>query len=301
MLCLVFSVCLSVQNTRSQADLQSGSIIPVYPGAMLKTDFEPGDSKMCCTFKTNDSFEKVVSFYEKSLKLKSLDPDGLAAQVPSLKTQVDLLKKELKPGMKIRFFVLKVVEFQGKKGAETFEVVDPGSGEIEFSIMDSQMADADSHFASEWEGIGEEAEATPKTKSSDVKKLVSALPSSGPAGYEKSELNINDDPYSPSSVGVDFNKGMDYSINVTITDYAGFNEDLTEMIKAQFDNEKSVTVKGLYPGKETLTKFENNCGGADKIFLVKDRYLVVVSTMKVCDFTIINQLIDKMNLEGLQK
>jgi hypothetical protein len=297
----ILLVCVFVQNAGCQTDLQSDRIIPVYPGAVLKTEQNRGDSKMCCTFTTNDSFEKVVTFYEKSLNLKSVDPDGLAAQIPSLRTQVDLMKKELQPGMKIKFFILKVVEFQGQKGAETFEVVDPGSGEIEFSIMDSQLSETDSHFASEWEGMGEAAGDTPRAKSSDVKKLVSALPDTGPTGFVKSEINISDDPYSPSYVGVDFSKGMEYNINVTITDYAGFNEDIKAMIEPLSDNEKSVVVKGKFPGKETLTKLGDFCGGADKIFMVKERYLVVISAMKLCDFAILNQMIDRMNLDSLQK
>ena len=298
---LVILMCFTVQSTISQTDLQSDINIPVYPGAILKTDLESGDSRNCCTFKTSDSFERVVSYYEKSLNLKSLDPDGLAAQIPSLRSQVDLMKKELKPGMRIRFFLLKVVEFQGQKGAETFEIVDPGSGEIEFSIMDSQMTDTDSHFVSEWQGMEEPDENLPKSKNSDVKNLVSALPDSGPTGFLKSEININDDPYNPSSAGLDFSKGMEYNINVTITDYAGFNEDLKAMVKPMSDNEKSVVVKGKFPGKETLTKYEDFCGGADKIFLVMERYLVIISTMKICDFTIINQMIDRMNLDNLKK
>ena len=60
-------------------------------------------------------------------------------------------------------------------------------------------------------------------------------------------------------------------------------------------------VKGKFPGKETLTKSGDFCGGADKIFLVNERYLVVISTLGICDFPLINQLIDRMNLDNLQK
>lgn len=130
-------------------------------------------------------------------------------------------------------------------------------------------------------------------------QLIAALPSAGPAGYEKSELNINSDGYGPASAGIDFSKA-DVNINVTITDYKGFMEGIGESYKAQSGNEKAITVKGKYPGKETLTKMGDFCGGADKIFLVKNRYLVVISTMHMCDFAVIDQLIDKMNIEKLQ-
>ncbi len=106
------------------------------------------------------------------------------------------------------------------------------------------------------------------TGSGNTKQLIVALPSKGPDGFEKSELNLNSDPYSPASVGIDYNNaGM--SINVTITDYKGFMESIGDTYKAQSSNEKNVTVKGKYPGKETLTKMGDFCGGADKIFLVK--------------------------------
>jgi hypothetical protein len=138
------------------------------------------------------------------------------------------------------------------------------------------------------------SQSNPKTD-----QLVAALPATGPSGYEKSELNLNSEPNTPAMAGVDYSK-TDVNIAVTITDYKGFMDAVGDVYKAQYDNEKAVTVKGKYPGKETLTKSGDFCGGADKIFLIKNRYLVVISTMNMCDFNVINQLIDKMNLEKLQ-
>ena len=135
--------------------------------------------------------------------------------------------------------------------------------------------------------------------SGNAKQLILALPSKVLDGYEKSELNLNSDPDSPASAGIDYNK-TGGSINVTITDYKGFMDGIGDTYKAQSSNEKNVTVKGKYPGKETLTKLGDFCGGADKIFLVKNRYLVVVSTMNICDFDVINKLIDMMDIEKLQ-
>ena len=134
--------------------------------------------------------------------------------------------------------------------------------------------------------------------SGNAKQLIVALPSKAPDGFEKSELNLNSDPYSPASVGIDYDK-TGVSINVTITDYKGFMDGIGDTYKAQSSNEKNVTVKGKYPGKETLTKMGDFCGGADKIFLVKNRYLVVISTMNICEFSVINQLIDMMDIEKL--
>ncbi len=138
------------------------------------------------------------------------------------------------------------------------------------------------------------SQSNPKTD-----QLVAALPSTGPAGYEKSELNLNSEPGSPAMAGIDYSK-PDVNISITITDFKGFMDAVGDTYKAQYENEKAVTVKGKYPGKETLTKSGDFCGGADKVFLVKDRYLVVISTMSMCDFAVLNQLIDKMNLEKLQ-
>ena len=291
---------LSMHSAFCQPDLQSGKLIPVYPGAVLDTDFEEGDSKMCCSFISTDSFDKVVAFYEKELKIKSLDPNGLATQIPSLKPQVDEMLKQIPAGMKIRFFVLKVVEFQGQKGAETFEVVYTGNGQVEFDLTPSQLMEEDSHFASEW--MGEEAPDDMTGDPARAKALLPALPSTAPSGFTKEEPYIDEMTYSAATV--QFGKasqGMDnyYSIIVSINDFSNNPQDVEFNISPQSDDEKAIKVKGKYPGKEKFLKNGSECLAYDRIFAVKDRYVVIISCDKVCDMAIIDQVVNNMKLELL--
>lgn len=291
---------LNVQFVLCQPDLQSGKLIPVYPGAVLDTEFEPGDSKMCCSFISTDSFDKVVSFYENELKIKALDPNGLANQIPSLKPQVEEMLKQMPAGMKIRFFVLKVVEFQGQKGAETFEVVYTGNGKVEFDIIPSQFKEEDSHFEFEW--TGEEATDEMQGDPARAKALLPALPSAAPSGFTKEEPYIDEMTYSAATVQfVKAYQGMDnyYSIIVSINDYSDNPEGVEYNINPQYDDEKAIKVKGKYPGKEKYLKNGSECMAYDRIFAVKDRYVVVISCDKVCDSAIIDQVVDKMKLELL--
>ncbi|GEM_PF-4714991 len=291
---------LNVQSVSCQPDLQSGKLIPVYPGSALQTEFEEGDSKMCCSFISNDSFDKVVGFYEKELKIKGLDPSGLANQFPYLKPQVDEMLKQMPAGMKIRFFVLKEVEFQGQKGAETFEVVYTGNGRVEFDINPSQFKEEDSHFEFEWKG--EEAPDEMQGNPARAKALLPALPSAAPAGFTREEPYMDEMTY--SAVSVQFSKpgqGIDnyYSIIVSINDYSDNPESVAENINPQYDDEKAIKVKGKYPGREKFLKNGSECMAYDRIFAVKDRYVVIISCDKVCDMAIIDQVVDKMKLELL--
>ncbi len=300
---IIFGV-LSLKVALSQTELQSGKLIPVYPGAELKTEFESGDSKMCCTFVTKDDFNKVVAFYESALKIKSLDPNGLATQLPFLKMQVDEMLKEIPAGMKISFFVLHVVEFQGRKGAELFEVATSSRG-VEFDISPSQFTEKESHFEAEWNELDNERDGVSQGSDPSVAQaLIPALPSSGPEGFEKGDVIIDEMTY--STVTVDFSKpdkdaGQDnfYNISVSINDYSESAEGIEDMIKPQYDNEKAIKVRARYPGKESFVKNGSDCLGYDRIFSVKNRYLVVISASNVCDMTIINHLVDKMNLDAL--
>ena len=65
--------------------------IPVYPGATLLFEAEPGETPMCCDFITKAPFEKVISFYEGALKTKGLDPGAFGSRYPDLKHQADAL------------------------------------------------------------------------------------------------------------------------------------------------------------------------------------------------------------------
>jgi hypothetical protein len=309
LLVLLFFGVISVNVSSGQPNLQSGKLIPVYPGSTLKTEFEPGDSKMCCSFETKDSFDKVIGFYESALKIKPLDPPGLSAQLPFLEPQVDEMLKQMPQGMKIKFFVLHVVDFQGQKGAELFEVVSTLQGIVEFEVNPSQFTGNDSHFESEW--IGEKGQSE-GIKYADPEILIAALPSGGPSGYEKGEQNVDATPGNPPFVDVTYRKlikkgkggesGSDdkfIAITISISDNYGAPEFAEEMIKAQRDIEKAVKVKGKYNGVESVEKNEYGCVGASKRFIVNNRFLVDIQGLEMCDLAVINQLIDMMNLNAL--
>jgi hypothetical protein len=291
-----------------QSPLESGKLIPVYPGAKLDTKVEPGESKSCCNFISGENFDKVIGFYENSLSLKALDGPGLATKAPFLRGQVDELQKQMPQGMKIRFFLLKLVEFQGQQGAELFEVYTTQNG-VNFSIMESQLPTADKHFADEWRNV-ETGQDNPKHV--DPQLLIPALPLSVPAGFEKGELNIDSQQNNPTSINISYTKlikkgtggengqnDITNSVNISIYDVTGRPDFYEDMIKPQADGEKSVMVKGKYKGKELSEKNENSCR-SEKVFLVNNRFLVEIMA-DVCDINILNQVIDKMNLDSLPK
>jgi len=316
LLLLLFSGVLSMQIARCQSELQSGKIIPVYPGAVLKTDIGPDDSKICCSFIAKENFDKVVSFYENSLKIKPLDANGLSAQLPFLKQQTDMLLQQMPPEMKIRFFVLKVVEFQGQKGAEIFEVTSGSTG-VEFSLTESQMPAEDKHFVSEWDnstgrtGISGSLNNISEPETQSTKILLTALPSSGPEGFKKGETEITSVPpqvnimYSKLKTkgkgGEDGGSDRYYEIRISISDQKGSLEYAEEMVKGGSNSEKEVKVKGKYDGKEMVNSNDFGCQQSGKIFLVNKRFLVEITADLICDMNVINQLIDKMNLDGLPK
>jgi hypothetical protein len=302
---------LSVRIAYCQPDLQSGKLIPVYPGSVLKTDFEPGDSKMCCSFVTNDNFDKVIGFYENELKIRSVDPNGLTTQLPFLKPQVDEMLKQMPAGMKIKFFVLKEVEFQGQKGAELFEVVYTGHGKVEFEVNPSQFIEKDAHFDEEW-NRGNEPSAGSEYVDPEI--LIAAFPSSGPAGFEKGEQNVDATAGNPPFVDISYRKlikkgtgGEDGTndkvafISISISDNYGSEEFAKEMIKAQRDIDKAVKVKGKYDGIESVENNEYGCYGASKRFIVNNRFLVEIQGTYMCELAVINKLIDSMNLDALPK
>lgn len=305
-LVLILQGFLSIQIAKCQNELQSGRIIPVYPGAVLNTELEEGDSKMCCNFVSGDNFDKVIAFYENTLKIKSLDPKSLAEKLPFLKQQVEMLLQQMPPGMKIKFFVLKEVEFQGQKGAELFEVYTSLKG-VQFSITESQLEDRDQHFTSEF-GI----ETSGNPKSTDPQLIIKALPSEVPAGYTKDEVTIDQMPDNPTSVSVGYNKllqrgtggengTMDKTSNIFVIISDAAPEYYEEMIKPQSPNEKAVTIKGKYKGVEVMEKNEYGCQGAGVRFVVNDKFLVEISESALCDIKILYQVVDKMNLEILPK
>jgi len=286
----------------SQSPLESGMLIPVYPGSKLITDVEPGESLICCNFVSKDGFDKIVSFYESSLKIKSLDANGLATQIPSLKPGIEDMLSQMPPEMKVRFFVLKVVDFQGQKGAELFEV-STGTGGVHFSIMESQFKPEDMHFYSELNTTG-----VSNSDSVDPNKFLAALPASGPAGFETADTEFYTNPSGVTRTfrklkrkaagGEEDDTDQYYQIIVSISveDNSEFTD---ELLKVVSQNEKAVTVKGLYKGKEIIEKNDFGCVQSNKIFLVNNRFFVEITASLQCDINIINELIDKMDLKSL--
>jgi hypothetical protein len=300
-LCLSGLFALS-QLTSAQSELESGKKIPVYPGAKLITEVEEGDSKNCCNFASSDGFDKVIAFYENSLKIKPLDVNGLATQLPFLKQQTEMMLKEMPPTMKIRFFVLKVVDFQGQKGAELFEVYTSPRG-VEFSIMDSQLTTGDSHFSADYENA-----VSGKPAPVDLKIMKKALPVAGPSGYQEEKIDEVDPE--KNSVFTAYSKLLkkgtggedgttDLYSGITISISEEVPEFLETMVEANGPYEKSLKVKGKYRGIQRIEDNGNGYKDAMYNFIVKDKYLVEIHGNNLSDPAILNQLIDKMNVEAL--
>jgi hypothetical protein len=305
---VLFALCqiAGIQTGISQSQFESGKLIPVYPGATLITEPDPGEESGCCNFKTNDSFEKVISFYESSLKLKALDVNELASQHTYLKAQTDMMLKEMPAGMKIKFFVLKVVEFQGQKGAELFEVYTSPRG-VEFSLMESQLRNEDQHFIADLENS-----APGRLGQVDPKLLISVLPPEAPSGYTKDDVQTDQSPGRPVSLSTGYTKvirqpkfsefGDDPGLisNIGIGIEEAEKEFYEEMIKP-LEGEKNIMVKGKYRGIERITKEEGGLYTAETIFVVNNKFLVTLSGVNLSDPKIVIQVIDKMNLEALSK
>jgi hypothetical protein len=128
---------------------QASKPVPVYPGATLVIEQGKGTQQECCDFSTTDSFEKVLTFYEKQLKTKPLDTKALAAKYPAIKQQVQMLEQQIPAGTKLRAFVLEEVTMNGQKSPVLFEVV--GSPQsVHFSIGGESLAGNDAQFARTW-------------------------------------------------------------------------------------------------------------------------------------------------------
>ncbi len=140
--------------------------------------------------------------------------------------------------------------------------------------------------------------------------LVKALPASCPEGFRKGELKINST--SPAEVNVSCfritGKGtgseegvadLKVSITISIRDETGNSEFTRLMIAPERNGEKAVKVKGEFEGKESIEKNDYGCVQTIKIFLVNDRFLVEIKAVRICDMTIVDQLIEAMDLEVL--
>lgn len=302
-----FEVTIIGQGAGTPGSIENKPI-PVFPGASLVTSRIVGEEASCCDFNTKESLEKVVGYYETALKTKALDAAALAVKYPDMKAQIDMMLSQMPPQMKIRFFVLQEYLFQGKKGAELFEVVSDVSG-VHFNISETKLLANDTHYEAEWkEAIGLTSENADR-KVVDPVLLETGFPVSVPAGFEKGEV-IYENGEQPM-VSVSYSKlvkkangseGSDNSyvdISISITDGLASMEYVSEMIKVEREGEKAVMVKGRYEGKEGIEKNDYGCVGAQKVFIVNNRYLAEIRTNGICDLALLNQVVDSMSFDKL--
>lgn len=287
--------------------------VPVYPGAKLVTEQEPGSEPMCCDFVTSAGFEKVVVFYERALNTKGLDPRAFGARYPDLKQNAEELLRQMPPGVKIRIFPLKEHVAQGKTGVETFDLFGSPEG-VRFTVFEEQLGAKDRHFAEEW------ARTTGATAPGGASGgpgvgaavLKAALPQKPPAGFTRDDTGA-DTNAGPGYAQVAFQKrihaggrGPDdadvyATIEVQVNDVSDYPRDEKQRLIAPDDDERRVTVKGKYPGKEQSGTSGSECSGSKVVFLVNDRFQVEVRGGNFCGLPLFYKLIDSMDLGRLPK
>ena len=317
----------SIRIVNSQTGTPGSHNIPVYPGASLLTKNTPAEESYCCDFVTKDAMDKVIAFYEAALKTKALDATALGAKYQDMKPQIDMMISHMPPQMKMRFFVLQEIVFQGKKEAELFVMGSDPSG-VHFSITESQFLTKDAHFVADWQEAMAKSSGTAEPKAIDPSQLEAALPSTPPAGFKKHEVGseknngismtsgppISERPSICVAYSKLFKKAVEYAdggapdeyymISIYITDESGdeaYTSGGSSWIKAKGPGEKDVKVKGKYDGNESVEKNDSGCVGADKKFIVNNRYLIEIRTDHICDMAVLNQVIDSMHLENLPK
>lgn len=128
---------------------EAGREIPVYPGAQLITEQEPGEEPVCCTFTTRDPYAKVLAFYETRLKQKALDTKALAARYPDMRPQLEQMTKQMPPNARAWFFVIEEMAFSGKKFAQLFGVLSGPAG-VNFSVSEEELGASGAKFARAW-------------------------------------------------------------------------------------------------------------------------------------------------------
>ncbi|MBI3599874.1 MAG: hypothetical protein HY097_04435 [Nitrospinae bacterium] len=131
------------------ATSQESPQIPVYPGAKLVTQTEPGEEPVCCGFTSADPVNKVLSFYTEKLKTKPMDIKTLSEKYPAMRAQFQQLSSQLPPQIKFSAFVLGEMNIGGQKGAMLFEVMAMPQG-VSFNIPVESLAEKDKRFAQEW-------------------------------------------------------------------------------------------------------------------------------------------------------
>ena len=187
----LLSVIYFTGTLGSQVSTETGTpgshSIPVYPGATLLIAKTGGEESSCCDFVTKDAFEKVIAFYEKALKTRVLDASSLTAKYPDMKAEINSMMSQIPPQLKIRFFVLQEIAYQGKKAAELFELTSDPSG-VHFTISETQFITSDSHFAGDYK---EAISGIVRPKALTDEQFAAALPTFIPAGYTKEEINYS--------------------------------------------------------------------------------------------------------------
>lgn len=288
--------------------------IPVYPGAKLIMEQEPGEEPMCCDFVTTAGFEKVVAFYENELKTKGLEPKAFGAKYPQLKHHTDALLKQMPAGMRIRIFPLSEMAVQGQMGVETFEVTGTASG-IRFTLGKAQLLEQDRHFADEWDlaSLAQERRArSGGARAVSPGQLKAALPTRTPAGFTH-DMTIAETTGGTAFAQSSYQKqiraggrGPDdaaefVSIDVQISDVTDYPDEEKQRISVPGEGERPVKVKGIYPGKERSGRNGSECWGSEVVFLVNGRFQIEVRSSSVCDLPLFYKLIDSMNLAVLPR
>jgi hypothetical protein len=289
--------------------------IPVYPGAKLVIEPEPGEEPMCCDFVTTAGFDKVVAFYEKALATKGLEPGAFGAKYPFLKRHTDALLKQMPPGMKITIFPLGETVLQGQKGVETFEVTGTASG-TRFFLGKAQLLEKERHFADEWDkaaGAGGIRSGPGGARSVSSGILKASLPTKAPAGFTQGETiaeNSGGTAFAQTSyqkqIRAAGGRGPDDAagfamIDVQISDVTDYPDEEKQRIIMPDEGGRKVKVKGGYPGKERSGRSGSECTGSEVVFLVNGRFQVQVQSSTLCDLPLFYRLIDSMNLAGLPR
>jgi hypothetical protein len=289
--------------------------IPVYPGAKLVMEPEPGEEPMCCDFVAAAGFDKVVAFYERALKTKGLEPKAFGARYPQLKRHTDALLKQMPAGMKIRIFPLGEMAVQGQAGVETFEVTGTASG-VRFNLGKAQLLEQDRHFADEWEMAFAAKENRSRAGGAHAVSpglLKACLPTKAPAGFTHDQTiaeTVEGTAFAQASymkqIRAAGGRGPDdaaefVSIDVQVNDVTGYPEEEKQRLIMPDEGGRKVTVKGKYPGRERSGKSGSECTGSEVVFLVNGRFQVEVRSSNVCDLPLFYKLIDTMNLAGLPR
>jgi len=142
-----FLACLAFILMATASFAVGEALIPVYPGAKL--EIEEGADPQCCDFTTADPYSKVLSFYEKSLKVPPLTMEEAAKKYAALSGKMRQLKRQMPAGVEYRVFALPFQEGAGKEAPPLFEVLSAG-GAVNFNIPGQSLSGSDLGFLREF-------------------------------------------------------------------------------------------------------------------------------------------------------